>query len=294
MSTARQRWAAVTALILSACAVPVRGENGSLRPDHTPIGGPLPSLLTAQPYPYLVSAPLFVPPGETVEIEPGVVVLFSGFTGLVVHGTLRAQGTPQNPIVFTSVHDTLYAPPGGAAAAPYDWNGIDISENSVGTTLSNCRIAYSTYGVRSATEQVRLAAAHFEHNGNAAFSVHGESIFDADGFFSFGEAPAQKELLSDRAMPGKLRNRNNPFLSYLALVVAVGSTAVGVWQTTDFVDQQRRLSEISQPTPQNRMIYSSKDWASAREKRNVAAAGMGIAYAAAVVGAVGFFWTYTF
>src|SRR5262245_28272913 len=65
--------------------------------------------------PYTVGA-VVVRPGVTLTIEPGVEVRFAANTGMSVFGTLRAQGTAEEPIGFT-----------GATAAPGAWTGIDFT-----------------------------------------------------------------------------------------------------------------------------------------------------------------------
>lgn len=50
--------------------------------------------------PYLLRGDITVQANRTLTIEPGVVVTFSGNNKLIVEGTLRAEGTSANPIIF--------------------------------------------------------------------------------------------------------------------------------------------------------------------------------------------------
>ncbi len=59
--------------------------------------------------PYLVRGSLYIPPGITLTVEPGVVVKIDGsassFSGLDILGTINALGTSEDPIYFTSFYD---------------------------------------------------------------------------------------------------------------------------------------------------------------------------------------------
>ena len=56
---------------------------------------------------YWLNSNVTVPAGSTLVIDPGQVVKFGDFgaTTLTVQGTLQAQGTAAQPIVFTSMFD---------------------------------------------------------------------------------------------------------------------------------------------------------------------------------------------
>jgi hypothetical protein len=53
--------------------------------------------------------------------------LFKPFTGMIVDGSLKAEGTLQNPVVFTTVNDGKYNPNSRQLPNPFDWNGIQVS-----------------------------------------------------------------------------------------------------------------------------------------------------------------------
>ncbi len=101
--------------------------------------------------PYVVTNNLTVVEGTTLTIEPGVVIKHDGSDFLdimVVNGTLIAQGTPSQPIIFTDIADDLYGGDtndNGAATSPHpgDWLGIHIQATSAGTSiLEYCHFRY--------------------------------------------------------------------------------------------------------------------------------------------------------
>ncbi len=88
--------------------------------------------------PHIVVSDVIIdhPDGATLTIEPGCIVMFEEGTGLVVgsngSGTLIAEGTEADSIVFTSNADT---------PAPGDWDGITFTNNA---DDENSKINYAT------------------------------------------------------------------------------------------------------------------------------------------------------
>lgn len=111
-------------------------------------------LWTVANSPITVVGDISVSPGVTIKIEAGVTVNFSvnsdsrasgndiSRAELIVNGTIDAQGTAGNPIIFTSA---------GAVKNNGDWGGIEIATGSVNSVLKNCEIGYAReYGLRIA------------------------------------------------------------------------------------------------------------------------------------------------
>ena len=75
--------------------------------------------------PYILTSNVVIEVGITLTIEPGVEIRFNSGTGLYIsqyriydnwyHGALVAEGTADNPIIFTS---------NAATPSPGDWKGI--------------------------------------------------------------------------------------------------------------------------------------------------------------------------
>jgi hypothetical protein len=79
-----------------------------------------------------------IAPTGTLNIDPGVTVLFGDTRDITVHGTLNALGTPTNPILFT-----------GETSTPGLWSGLTFEgtpeQHAVGN-LAYSTIEYGGYG----------------------------------------------------------------------------------------------------------------------------------------------------
>jgi len=87
-----------------------------------------------------VTGDVTVSSGVTLEIDSGVFVLFDEDTRMTVNGTLIAEGTDENPIVFTSFSEN---------PAKNDWYGIRFEDSSVDASckIKYCDIKYAQYGI---------------------------------------------------------------------------------------------------------------------------------------------------
>lgn len=98
--------------------------------------------------PYLVYDSLYVAPGATLFLEPGTRLLFHDNVSLDVHGSLRAFGTMEDPIVLRGDRmDRMFA------NLPYDntpnrWGGVHFYGESCDNMLEHCDIHSGDYGIQ--------------------------------------------------------------------------------------------------------------------------------------------------
>ncbi|TBN01908.1 multidrug transporter [Hyunsoonleella flava] len=147
------------------------GDSGGSDPSGTVIGGTLSEDLTLTTgTEYSLTSALIVPSGRTLTIEPGVVV--KATTGSDVYvavqqgGTIMAEGTSSNPIVFTS---------NSATPNPGDWGGLIILGrapiNSVvgGDATSTSEIGGLPYGGSAVDDNSGIIRyVRIEYSGGAA------------------------------------------------------------------------------------------------------------------------------
>ncbi|MCO6449373.1 MAG: RHS repeat protein, partial [Caldilineales bacterium] len=98
--------------------------------------------------PYVVTCDVYVNPGVTLTINPGVVVKFNSFwEDIQVNGTLLANGSAGSPIIFTSLKDDTAGGDtngdGGATTpAPEDWSSLRFLNSSTGSVLNHAIVRY--------------------------------------------------------------------------------------------------------------------------------------------------------
>jgi len=271
----------------------------------TSLSGNLPEVVTLEKSPYLVEADVFVTPGTTVTIESGVVLLFSNFTGLHIQGTLYVKGAKEQPVVFTSRNDPYYTQVSGVNAAPYDWNGIDIYENAIGTTFDNTIIQFSVYGIRSQTEHIKIINSFFLQNGKSNLSIKSETFEISSNAFSFN-APVNvvvpsSVIAKDTITPSlqtqspekkKVTLRN--VIRYSGLVLAVGGIGAGIFQYQRYAEAADKMDEISEINDHNMLTYTSSDWNQSNQKYKDERLKLGLYGGVGVLGLLSFIISFTF
>jgi len=88
--------------------------------------------------PYILTEDYVIFPDDTLTIVPGVEVRFAAGTGLDVRGTLMANGTRADSIIFTSLNDTTEG----------RWKGINIKNTMGGTAMfSYCNFMFASTAI---------------------------------------------------------------------------------------------------------------------------------------------------
>jgi hypothetical protein len=267
---------------------------------HEPsIGGNLPKVLKARQEPYVVTADLYVPSGKTVVIEPGSVLLFSNFTGLHVEGRLVAEGTPQQPVVFSSVFDQTYNTRAPMHANPYDWDGIYIHEGGIGSNLANCTIMYSVYGISSLTKYIRFDNVLFRSNGRADLTIEGlkHPVTTAPYSYALTVADASKDGVPIKILMDPLGKKRN-MLRYCGIGLFAAGCVTGIWGSVQASHdasvvqglRDTRVTDINANLIQN----TAADYDRAMKNKNRDQGWAVTGFALAVLGATGLCLSFTF
>jgi hypothetical protein len=84
---------------------------------------------------YFVDAnDITVPSGSTLIIQPGTQIRFNQYHPMKVYGTLIAEGTPGNKILFTSNKPT---------PTTNDWVGLELYSSALNSKITNCVLEYA-------------------------------------------------------------------------------------------------------------------------------------------------------
>ena len=136
---------------------------------------------TAANSPYIVQGDITVPVGSTLTIEPGVVMKFEPKTAFMVqlystdkpaNAVVKAQGTADKPIVFTSASPT---------PAAGDWRGIWFGGiPQAANVLDHVRIEYAGYDCACA---LNTCSNIENHEGAVIFSMQPPSAFITNTVF---------------------------------------------------------------------------------------------------------------
>lgn len=126
---------------------------------------------------YIVYDSLCVAQGATLTIESGTVLYFHKDVEMKVHGTLHAEGTLENPVIFRGDRtDYMFD------YLPYDripgqWGGITFASESNDNKLVYCDVHSAKYGVRvlsgdAERQRLEILSSRLENfDGNALETV---------------------------------------------------------------------------------------------------------------------------
>jgi hypothetical protein len=118
--------------------------------------------------PYVLDGDVTVEENVTLILEPGTILKFDAYSrDLKVNGELMAIGTPDDPIIFTSIEDDEYGGDtngDGDATKPgaNDWAAVWLFENS-NNLFEHCRFMYGAGSSTSGMIQVFSSDSEFKH-----------------------------------------------------------------------------------------------------------------------------------
>jgi hypothetical protein len=285
----------VYAFIMAPVCVKAQQSDSITSPVWDTLAGELPDLVKNNGRPYYIAADIIVPPGKTVTIEPGTVLLFHTFTGLQIHGVLLARGSENSPILFSSENDGRHGGLAGLEPAPYDWNGITIDEDALGTSFYYCTIAYSLFGINTLCGQIHLRRCSFPQNAKSEYTVQGYRQIVGDSPYSWGDHQKAVSQATTIASPPDITTsttsvrKGNVGLRIVGIGLLTAGSAIGVWKTIDYLASRKRFDELNASGNRENLQNPSivEDWNTAQTTVNRDSALMVGGFALAVLGAIG-------
>lgn len=131
-------------LARAAPTAPATNVSGSIN---------VPTTWTSAASPYVITDEIYIHPGVTLTVEPGVVIKFQQENGrIVADGVLLARGAAGQPIIFTSYKDDSAGGDtnndGSATSpAPGDWGELRFNQQGVGILeYAEVRFGGKSYG----------------------------------------------------------------------------------------------------------------------------------------------------
>jgi len=114
--------------LLASAILLANAHYTNAQSDSTKIKGNVSGIWTMTKSPYFVIGDITVPVNNTLEVRPGVRVIFMGHYKLNINGLLRAIGKPDSMILFDGVTATV------------KWNGIRFSYAHDSCMVRFCKI----------------------------------------------------------------------------------------------------------------------------------------------------------
>lgn len=149
---------------------------GTFIPDNTIISENTTWTIAGSPYYINSNASQWsvVNSGVVLTIEPGVVIMpqNANYTFLEIRGTLKAEGTASEKIVFTSKYDTEYGGVGSASAG--DWKNIVFTSTSTDSVLD---YTLFRYGGKSNSQMIKVDSSLIELKNSTLENSQTDGIY---------------------------------------------------------------------------------------------------------------------
>ncbi|MCK5941093.1 MAG: hypothetical protein KAI24_03910, partial [Planctomycetes bacterium] len=112
---------------------------------QTPLSGNVSGTLAAGIY--TLTGSITVPTGQTLTLDPGVIIKVIGQRQVIVNGTLLCNGTPGNPVIFTDDADDSAGGDtnnnGPSTGVPGAWYNIDFRSTSDQSVLNWTEVRFA-------------------------------------------------------------------------------------------------------------------------------------------------------
>jgi hypothetical protein len=160
---------------------------------------------------YIIDGGTTIPTNADVTIQPGTVMKFSHYYGkLLVRGGLKAEGTANNRIIFTSIYDNSASGNTnnntGSDPVGYKWDGIEFYATSNGdfNSLKNAEVRYVRNSIRMTDCKVVIDSILLNFSDNYALSIFGSAnpVITNSAFNNLSSAPVHMDMFANPDFSG--------------------------------------------------------------------------------------------
>ena len=156
------------------------------------LDGTLTENMTLHPQnnPYVIKSGLTVPAGIILTIEPGTIIKVQGSSSYInIYGTLLADGTPDNPIILTSINNSsICGKTGTSNRNAGDWGHIKFLSGST-ASLKYATIEYAGGNTGTHTSSIHIYSSPiFENVVIRNIANKYNSSYVARGIYIYGTA----------------------------------------------------------------------------------------------------------
>lgn len=228
----------LTAASITAAQTSISGRMGDMTLDSA--GNP-----------YIVEKDITVPRGKTLTVKEGSVLIFKQFTGLIIQGSCRVNGTESHPVVFTSINDAAYNKTASQEAASFDWNGITVDKKSGQVEFNHAEVRFSVFGIKSQNSKIIIRKSIFSQNGQFHFTINDkiQGVQDNQAF-SFND----RESVQTEASAGGGNLQKRKIIRYSLLGAGAACTIAGIIMSakaasaySDWSDLEQQTTPLPQP-----------------------------------------------
>jgi hypothetical protein len=216
--------------------------------------------------PYVIYNDLFIKPGATLTIEPGVKIHSHNNSTIYVWGTLKIEGTADNPVILQGDRlDDDYK------EVPNQWNGIHFLQSSINNNIRGAIIKNGFVGVR--VDSVSL-------NINPKLAISQTIIQDmgAVGILSYsGYIKAENNLISNCGQYSVLGDLGGRYDFTFNTFVALGASAARQNATVTFTNTPYRdINGAITVFPLNYTLRNNIIWGSNEDEINFVRDELGV------------------
>ena len=197
--------------------------------------------------------------------------------------------------MFTSENDRSANKTTSLYPNPFDWNGVYIHPDGVGTIMTFCKVVYSVYGIVSETKFIKLDQVVLRLNGKSNLVIEGKERTVEDKPYSY--ILSTRDVMAE-GVPVKILKdpyaAKREILRYSSFLAALAGITGTIYCATIWKNSQNSLDQISTNDPAVLSPINEPQWYAARDKRNRYIYYTSATSLLALLGFAGFAWSLTF